>query len=468
MRHKAMIDVFQYFLGYYGCYIQGNKCVLLIEYANQGSLLEFFRRNWHLPRTKEEAQDLWDKLGQLIRGLALLHDGGKHHSCLHQDIKPANIFVSENGPDGALCFKFGDFGMSSVTPIAEDGDAIGPDNGGTKMYSAPELCDIDQEVFMPENITWGVDIWSFGCVLLDCGVWMALHERGRLKFRKERVEETRSLGQKSLSDAGYDGAFHDGRKILTAVHNKIQEIRGLDNPVADLAAHMMEFIRREMLLSDEVERLNAQQLRTRFKSAIDGPRSPSSSNENRALSLVSRYPSSRSRTSISQPRNSVTRAIEDDRGEEARRHKVSPKSEARTPGPRAIEDEGSSQESLTMTPIRNTRSTSLPHRKAPSPSAPSSIRSIPSSSRRNTVVRAGSTVANGSRPEPFRNRGSEYTIQSILEWIPKHKARQAHMLEWLEQPRKRVRGRDQVSTTTSWIMYRRHELEAYSSSGFCL
>ncbi|KAI1361677.1 hypothetical protein F5Y08DRAFT_12661 [Xylaria arbuscula] len=444
MRHKAMIDVFKYFLGYYGCYIQGNKCVLLIEYANQGSLLEFFRRNWHLPCTVEEAQDLWLRLGQLIKGLALLHEGGRHHSCLHQDIKPANIFVT--GPDEALCFKFGDFGTSSVTRIAENGDAIGPDHGGDRIYSAPELCALDLDVAMAENITWGVDIWSFGCVLLDFGVWMVFHERGRLKFKKERIEETRSLGRMSLSNAGYAGAFHDGQKILSAVQNKIQEIQGLSNPVADLAANMMEFIQRELLLSDDAERLTAQQLRKRYEDTVYGIRSRSSSNVYRPESLVSQYSSTRSRTSIGKAHNSEVSSFEDNKSEEVRRHKVSPQPSVRLLKARNSDDNSYRQEPPPVATNSWSRSITSPHAHGggPSSSASSSNLTVTLRTRQNTAIGPGSRVGTGERPKPSRDMKPEYTIGSILEWIPQRKARQAHVLEWLAQLRKRVRGRDQI------------------------
>ncbi|KAI1131151.1 kinase-like domain-containing protein [Nemania abortiva] len=442
MKRTATIAVSEYFLGYHGCFIQGNRCVLLIEYANQGSLLDFFQENWYLPRTEKEAQDLWCDLSHLIKGLALLHNGGKNNSRIHQDIKPANIFVSKIGSNPArFSFKFGDFGMCSVTRIAEDGDTTGRDNGGTQMYSAPELCRIYQEVHMEGRVTWQADIWSFGCVLLECGVWMTLHERGRIEFREQRVEENRLLKRNSLGKAGYAGAFHNGERVLSTIQNKVNEIWFLDSPVARLAAHMMEFIQKEMLRTDVVERLTAQQLQARFQEAIDNPLYPLSPGISQQPSQISQNPMSPRRTSsILSYRTSVQSSGGTVRDGVAW---TSQKSATWVPEPTTYHGSAVSQASLTQaSPIRTS---TIQYQEAPHPSA--------SSSNQSRVSEPGQQLSNGSHsdaagtshavPTPSINGNLCHTVMDVLEWIPKHKNGSARMLGWLEQPLIRLKGRDQ-------------------------
>ncbi|KAI1353909.1 kinase-like domain-containing protein [Xylaria sp. FL0043] len=443
MRRIATIDVFKYFLRYHGCYIQGNNCVLLIEYANQGSLLEFFHKNWYLPRTKDEAQDLWIELGQLFKGLALLHNGGKHNSSIHQDIKPANIFVSETSSNGkhSLCFKFGDFGTSSVTPIAENGDTTGHDNGGTKMYSAPELCGLDPDVHMAERITWQADIWSFGCVLLDCGVWMTMHERGRIQFRKERVEEARSLRQNSLSMAGYSGAFHDGEQVLSTVRNKIDEIWQLDSPMSRIVAKIMTFVQKEMLLADIVARLTAQQLQARFQDAVNDPMNLSSPGMSRIPSQVMRHSMSPCRTSTGPGWDTISYR---GKGKEIATWQGGfPESATWDSEPRVVDDDRESGR-ISLQPSMG-RSLTVPYQEGPLPSASPSNHPGRSEFQQPSLIDLDYRTDEALKPAQDPNGQEDLldSINSVLEWIPKRKVAPRQTLEWLVQPLKQVRGRDQ-------------------------
>ncbi|KAI8625923.1 kinase-like domain-containing protein [Xylariaceae sp. FL1651] len=443
MRRTATIDVFEYFLRYHGCFVQGDKSVLLIEYASEGSLLDFFRKNWYLPRNEAEAQDLWNDLSQLCKGLALLHNGGKNNSSIHQDIKPANIFVCESPKgSGRFCFKFGDFGMCSVTPVTEDG---GNNNGGTKMYSAPELCGTDSKILMTDRISWPADIWSFGCVLLDCAVWMALHERGRIDFRKERVQATRHLT--SLCNAGFSGAFHDGERILSTIQNKADEIGEIDSPVGRLSCWMMEFIQRELLRTDNVERLNAQQLQTRFQSAILGrsaqnPVSPS---------IVSR-PSSFAQFQTPQPRRASSNlaigrnaiGIHDGSREECACQRAPQESAAVVSVASVFDDRAASQNGFESVPV--SRSSTAAHQEAFHRPISFSSELTASASRKSPELSLpnGSAMAAGPSQVSHHGKVEDYTVNKVLDWIPRHKSRKEPMPGWLEQALKKLCGRDQV------------------------
>ncbi|KAI0534461.1 kinase-like domain-containing protein [Xylaria digitata] len=444
LNHRSVTGVSEHFLHYHGCFIQGNKCVLLIEYSNQGTLLNFFENNWYLPRTKEEAQNLWRDLGQLIKGLALLHNGGKHISAIHQDIKPANIFVFKPDPDQyRFHFKLGDFGLCSVTPTAENGNTTGDDNGGTMTYSAPELSCVDLGIHMDERVSWQADIWSFGCVLLECGVWMTMHERGRIDFQNERAKEIDRLRQGLLKNAGYAMAFHDGEKVLSSIKNKTEEIQRVESLVAQLVGSMMNFIQKEMLRTDVVERLTAQQLQARFQDAIDGPLNSSSPS-------MHSMPISPPITSIDPTSDMVTPGIPQ-------------KSATWVQEPWDANDGATTL--VSVQPGELTRGSTISYREASQPSASSpnpprasgvwqsSIKSSASFSkqpgipvlRQPSLIGSGSGVAEALTPDLARdqNNGLCDNVKSVLQWIPKHKARQEHMLGWLEQCRKQLSGRDQ-------------------------
>ncbi|KAI1357375.1 kinase-like domain-containing protein [Xylaria arbuscula] len=194
-----------HFLRYYGAFLQGDTVVLLLEYCSQGTLLDLFQDGWYLPRTQEEAHALWAAALHLLEGLDFLHSKGGNSLVLHQDIKPANIFVfkeTQPGKPDKLFFKLGDFGMSSTTYPSVEGEAEGPDNQGSRMYSAPEIAawaESDQHIIR-RMTKWASDIWSFGCVLYELALWMAKFERGRIEFREARIEATKHIPR--IVDAG--------------------------------------------------------------------------------------------------------------------------------------------------------------------------------------------------------------------------------------------------------------------------
>ena len=73
---------------------------------------------------------------------------------IHQDIKPNNIMF--NGDYS--CIKLIDLGVSSKLDKTKATKAA---QGGTPRYMPPEQLD--------GNLSFKVDIWSFGCVLLEFG-----------------------------------------------------------------------------------------------------------------------------------------------------------------------------------------------------------------------------------------------------------------------------------------------------------
>ena len=70
------------------------------------------------------------------QGLSFIHAAG----VIHLDLKPANIFVTEEGR-----FKIGDFGMASLWPRPVRKDSLGAEQKsafereGDKLYLAPEV-----------------------------------------------------------------------------------------------------------------------------------------------------------------------------------------------------------------------------------------------------------------------------------------------------------------------------------------
>ncbi|MDE6027833.1 MAG: serine/threonine protein kinase [Muribaculaceae bacterium] len=97
-------------------------------------------------------KDLWKYIYEVASGMAYLHDHTPQ--IIHQDIKPANVLIDDNGN-----YAITDFGIS-----AEMGGVdmeLEEESGGTFAYMAPERF-ISGTPPMPES-----DIWAFGATLYE-------------------------------------------------------------------------------------------------------------------------------------------------------------------------------------------------------------------------------------------------------------------------------------------------------------
>ena len=100
----------------------------------------------------EKKDDLWKYIYEVSSGLAYLHEHSPQ--IIHQDIKPANVLIDDNGN-----YAITDFGISAEMG-GTDLDTE-EESGGTFAYMAPERF-IEGTPPMPES-----DIWAFGATLYE-------------------------------------------------------------------------------------------------------------------------------------------------------------------------------------------------------------------------------------------------------------------------------------------------------------
>lgn len=98
-----------------------------------------------------KAEDIWKYIYQVASGLAYLHE--RTPQIIHQDIKPANVLIDDNGN-----YAITDFGISAAIGRA---DMDSDDSYGTYAYMGPERFR-EGTVPMPES-----DIWAFGATLYE-------------------------------------------------------------------------------------------------------------------------------------------------------------------------------------------------------------------------------------------------------------------------------------------------------------
>lgn len=97
-------------------------------------------------------KDLWKYIYEVASGLAYLHEHSPQ--IIHQDIKPANVLIDDNGN-----YAITDFGISAEMGGADIDSE--DESGGTFAYMAPERF-IEGTLPMPES-----DIWAFGATLYE-------------------------------------------------------------------------------------------------------------------------------------------------------------------------------------------------------------------------------------------------------------------------------------------------------------
>ncbi|KAM0810133.1 putative Protein kinase domain-containing protein [Seiridium cardinale] len=197
------------FLGSFECSSINNETTYTImsEYADSGTLWDLFLKR-NPPYRAEDARVLWESFSGVTHGLEVIHNLNylNRHTCVHQDLKPSNLFMFKSKKKDnkyAYRIKIGDFGASYAQSTLQGPD--GPDRGGSREYSPPGLLFSDTVDY---KASAAVDIWAFGCIIVETVVWIALGQDGRQAFRTARKKETQSLA--NHEQLGRSDCFHDG------------------------------------------------------------------------------------------------------------------------------------------------------------------------------------------------------------------------------------------------------------------
>merc|ERR1719253_1204194 len=128
-------------------FIDNNELLIIVEWAEKGDLKRLIRRAVAMEVRFKDAE-IWEYSRQLASALDHMHQ----KRIMHRDVKPANIFLAE---DGSL--KLGDLGLgrffSSQTLEAFS-------KVGTPLYMSPE-------VLKGNGYDMKSDVWSLGCVFYE-------------------------------------------------------------------------------------------------------------------------------------------------------------------------------------------------------------------------------------------------------------------------------------------------------------
>ncbi|MEO8680439.1 MAG: serine/threonine-protein kinase [Vicinamibacterales bacterium] len=137
LQHRNIVTVFEF-----------------AEEANQPHIVMEYLRGIPLSSRMDQAPELTldaklDIVAQLCAGLGYAHSQG----VVHRDVKPANVFLLDDGSVKLL-----DFGIAKLTSstLTQQGDVL-----GSAQYMSPE------QVAGSENVDRRADVWSTGVLLYE-------------------------------------------------------------------------------------------------------------------------------------------------------------------------------------------------------------------------------------------------------------------------------------------------------------
>ncbi|KAI1762864.1 kinase-like protein [Hypoxylon sp. FL1150] len=132
-----------------------NDCLYIqTEFCEEGSLDRFL--NYVGVRGRLDDFRIWKIMLEISKGIRHIHSAG----FIHLDLKPANIFIDQQGT-----LKIGDFGLSTRSPVEK-----GPDLEGDREYLAPEA--------LRSDIGQPADIFALGLIIMEIAANVKLPENG--------------------------------------------------------------------------------------------------------------------------------------------------------------------------------------------------------------------------------------------------------------------------------------------------
>ena len=132
---------------HYDCYER--MPYLIMPYIKNGSAFKYITEGQKIP--EEEA---WKMLHDVAAGLAYLHE--KTPPLIHQDIKPDNIMIDDEGH-----YLITDFGISARVRSTIRGAQAQEQSGGTLAYMGPERFGSTPKPIMAS------DVWSLGAMMYE-------------------------------------------------------------------------------------------------------------------------------------------------------------------------------------------------------------------------------------------------------------------------------------------------------------
>ena len=176
------------------------------------------------------------------------------------DIKPENILIETDASSTNRDWKLSDFGSSYLLPKESRQEL--PPHPGLGTYEPPEC-----QLGLPQSQAY--DIWSLGCIFLECTAWSLKGSGAIDAFAEDRLNDVEVSGNIFKDDYFFtvelDTSFTPLRATTRpAVLRWIEDLER-DPKCSEAIGELLNLIKTGLLQADQSKRLKARHLSKRLE-----------------------------------------------------------------------------------------------------------------------------------------------------------------------------------------------------------
>ena len=201
----------------------------------------------------------------IANALSYLHNGllaqdSRPMRGYHMDIKPENILIYADASSIHRSWKISDFGASYLQ-LRESSQEL-PPHPGLGTYEPPE-CQLD----LPQSQAY--DLWSLGCIFLECTAWLMKGSRAIDDFAEDRLHDVELSGNVFKDDyfftLEFDESFTPVRAMTRPAVTKWIRALERDPKCSEAISGLLHLIESGLLQVDQTKRLKASYLSQRLE-----------------------------------------------------------------------------------------------------------------------------------------------------------------------------------------------------------
>jgi serine/threonine protein kinase len=227
---------------------------------------ENLRQYWaHARSSSLEHHQFLKQMADLATALSYLHNDlvtqdSKPLAGYHMDLKPENILVEFDSSSCLYRLRISDFGSSKIRPKESSQEL--PPHPGLGTYEPPE-CQME----LP--ISQAYDIWSLGCIYLECTAWLIKGSGAIDAFAEDRLNDVEIAGNVFKDDYFFTLEFDEFSNPIQAITRPavikwVRDLQG-DPKCSDGIAQLLLVISNGLLQVERSKRIKAEWLHQRLE-----------------------------------------------------------------------------------------------------------------------------------------------------------------------------------------------------------